>query len=198
MLDIGTHRGLFSALFNGVLHPQKTVCVEPNNYKNSIITSRLQGYPHVIINTALADTKATKTYYMHSEDSMNSIVESDPDILASNFPFDDQSKMQKQQIETLTLDDLLDTELKGVSDLFIKIDTQGNELNILKAGTNVLSATNAILVEHMFLTPYKTDYTFFDLVSFLKGLGFECSGALHINRRPNYQVSAVDFLFVKQ
>lgn len=80
---------------------------------------------------------------------------------------------------------------------FIKIDTRGNELNILKKGIEVRESTNGLLIEFMFTTPYETDFNFYELISFLNKDGFECKGALTIRKRPSKKVSAVDFFFVR-
>ena len=82
--------------------------------------------------------------------------------------------------------------------LFIKIDTQGNELNVLKHSIQTLKYTKVLLIEFMFLNPYKNDFSFFDLISFLNKHDFICKGALTIFKRPSKKISGVDFLFVKK
>ena len=81
---------------------------------------------------------------------------------------------------------------------FLKIDTQGNELEVLMGGKNTLSKVQSIMVEFMFLSPYDTRYTFEELISYLSNTGFECRGPVSIAKRPNNQISAVDFLFVRR
>ena len=58
-------------------------------------------------------------------------------------------------------------ELKPNPKFILKIDTQGNELNVLRQGQKVLECTEMCLIEFMFFSPYKTNYTFDDLVTFM-------------------------------
>lgn len=198
LLDIGAHHGKFAGLFNRAFSIKNTLCVEPNEKLFPLINIQLSGYTSKVLNTALAAEKTTLTYYLHEDDSMNSLVETDASVLKENFPFDDPSKMKSRQIETQTLDGVIATELSSFKNIFIKIDTQGNELNILQHGKNGLKNVCGILTEHMFLNPYKSDYKFLDLLQFMNQQGFECIAATSLARRPNHQVSAVDFLFIRK
>lgn len=198
LLDVGAHHGKFAGLFNRIFSIKNTLCVEPNEKLFPLINEQLRGYTAQTLNTALAAEKSMVTYYLHEDDSMNSLVETDASVLKENFPFDDPAKMKTRQIETQTLDEIVIKELNNANNIFIKIDTQGNELNILQHGTEGLKNVCGILTEHMFLNPYKSDYKFLDLLQFMHAHGFECIAATSLARRPNHQVSAVDFLFIRK
>ncbi|MCS6933890.1 MAG: FkbM family methyltransferase [Chitinophagales bacterium] len=198
LLDVGAHHGKFAGLFNRVVPVRKTVCVEPNEALFAIIRSQLAGFDVQLISTPLAAEKATRTYYLHPDDSMNSLVESDARVLKENFPFDNPDEIKTRQVQTTTLDDVVGEHLADARDIFIKIDTQGNELNILRHGTDALRKTCGVLCEHLFLNPYKSDYNFLELVQFMHVQGFACVAATSIAHRPDYRVSAVDFLFIRQ
>jgi FkbM family methyltransferase len=146
---------------------------------------------------ALADKEGSRTYYLHQDDSMNSLVESSSQVLRDEFPFDNPDLVSQTKIDTCRLDQFVETHRLADRWFMIKIDTQGNELEILKHGTKTLARTEACVVEFMFLTPYRMSYNFADLVTFMDGHGFVCQGALTIARRPSQRISAVDFLFVR-
>ena len=95
------------------------------------------------------------TFHLHQDSSMNSIVESNIEVLNAEFPWDNPDLIDKNLVPTNTLDNYmknLDTENYS---LFIKIDTQGNELNVLKHSVQTLKLTKVLLIEFMFLSPYK-------------------------------------------
>ena len=99
-----------------------------------------------------------------------------------------------------TIDDIIDKKYSGSEQglkIFLKLDTQGNELNILKGALHTLPLINAVLLEHIFATPYKSKYDFNDLIGFMYETGFICNGALSIEYATTGEVSVVDFLFTK-
>lgn len=198
LLDIGAHIGLFSKTANLLLGFEKVICFEPNLAHIPLIEENNKDSNIEIENIALSDHDGESTYFLHEDSSMNSIVETDDAILHTNFPYDDPRLMEKTAVRTMKLDQYISQRKDFVdSKFFIKIDTQGNELNILQQGISTLERTEICLVEHMFLSPYHSDYQFYDLIDFMKGMNFECQGPLTLKKRPNKKISAVDFLFTR-
>jgi FkbM family methyltransferase len=198
LLDIGAHKGLFSATANLFSSFDKTICFEPNTNMNESIKSSNTGINLKIENIALSDKKGKAIFHLHEDSSMNSIVDSDNEVLKSEFPWDNPDLMKETEVPTDTLDNYIEDSILQNNSFFIKIDTQGNELSVLKNSLKTLKRTEVILIEFMFLTPYDTDFSFLDLSNFLNENGFDCKGALTIFKRPSKKVSGVDFLFVKR
>jgi FkbM family methyltransferase len=198
LIDIGAHKGFFTKAANQFLPIEKSYCIEPNIALNKEI---IKNNPHVnieVVNLALSEKSGLSAYYLHEDSAMNSIVETDNELLKEKFPWDNPDKLQKTEVSTMSLDMFVESlNLPKGLPLFIKIDTQGNELNILRHGTAALSLTEICVIEHMFLNPYKSTYTFLELIAFMAENNFDCKGALTISKRPSHEISAVDFLFVK-
>ena len=198
LIDIGAYKGLFSKTANSFFPFERTICFEPNKLLIDVIKKNNSNSNVIIENIALSDKEGTATFHLHQDSSMNSIVESNIEVLNAEFPWDNPDLLDKNLVPTNTLDNYmknLDTENYS---LFIKIDTQGNELNVLKHSIQTLKLTKVLLIEFMFLSPYKNDFAFFDLISFLNNHDFTCKGALNIFKRPSKKISGVDFLFVKK
>jgi FkbM family methyltransferase len=199
LLDIGAHRGLFTRAANA-FHPfERSICFEPNAGQNEAIMKNNRGVKCEVVNVALADKEDEVDYYLHQDDTMNSIVTSDERVLRDEFPWDQPEHMKSTTVKTTTLDGwLAGSDLPQDARFFLKIDTQGNELNVLKHGITALKRTEACLVEFMFFSPYEKLFSFYELVEFMEKQGFDCAGALSIQKRPSKKVSAVDFLFVRK
>lgn len=199
LLDIGAHKGLFTKAANA-FHPfERSICFEPNAVQNDAILANNRGVKCEVANVALADKAGEVAYYLHQDDTMNSIVTSDEHVLREEFPWDQPEHMKSTTVKTTTLDAwIAESDLAAHSRFFLKIDTQGNELNVLKHATATLNRTEACLVEFMFFSPYEKLFSFFELVEFFEQQGFDCAGALSIQKRPSKKVSAVDFLFVRK
>lgn len=198
LIDIGAHKGLFSKTANSFFSFEKTICFEPNKLLIDLIKNNNSNVNLIVENIALSDSDGTATFHLHQDSSMNSIIESNIEILKSEFPWDDPELLDKNLVPTKTLDNYMKTLDMKKHSLFIKIDTQGNELNVLKHSIQTLKYTKVLLIEFMFLNPYKNDFSFFDLISFLNKHDFICKGALTIFKRPSKKISGVDFLFVKK
>lgn len=198
LVDVGANRGEFSAAADRVLGFKHIVCVEPDldlipELNANLPTSKCNVHP-----VALSSNDSRSVLFIHEDRSMNSLIEADPAILREKFPTYCSETVATRDVPTTTLDSLVrHAALLDGHSLFLKLDTQGNELDILHAGTNTLSRSVACLVEFMFCTPYATRYSFRDLIEFFDERGFECRGALEVKRRPSHEISGVDFLFVK-
>lgn len=198
LLDIGAHKGMFTKTAHEVLTLRRSICFEPNRDLHSTIQAQTKGFDNTIAGVALSDKEGEETFFRHADDSMNSTVEANPETLRSEFPWDNPDAITTSTVHTTTLDRFMHDERLDGESYLVKIDTQGNELEILRHGVETLERTTALIVEHMFLSPYRSTYGFNDLVSFLATLGFQGHGALSINKRPSGLVSAVDFLFSRQ
>lgn len=198
LLDIGCHRGLFSKGANAFFKFDQTICFEPNAVQNERIAHNCQNFAHSVKNVALADRDGEMKFYLHEDETMNSLMASDKTVLHDEFPYDDPAKMRETIVPVTTLDKAISQLGLKDATFFLKIDTQGNELNVLQHGTEVLARTEICFIEYMFLSPYENNFSFQDLVGFMDVNGFDCQGALSIQKRPSKKVSAVDFLFVRR
>jgi FkbM family methyltransferase len=197
LLDIGAFNGQFSQTARAFFDFQEIVCFEPNQQQHEQIKKN-NGHHAVIENIALSDsTGADVTFYLHEDASMNSTVDSHNEILKKEFPYSNPESILRTTVKTSTLDDYVAGRNWADAVFMIKIDTQGNELNILEQGTKTLQRTEICLIEYMFTSPYKTNYTFEEMNEFMHRQGFHCEGALSIRKRPSGRISAVDFMYVK-
>lgn len=198
LLDIGCHRGLFAKAANAFFKFDQTICFEPNSTQNEWIARNCQNFPHSVQNVALADREGDIKFYLHEDDTMDSLMASNIEVLNEEFPYDNLAKMKETTVPVTTLDKAM-SQLNLKDPIFVlKIDTQGNELTVLQHGAEVLSRTEICFIEYMFLSPYENNFSFKDLVGFMDSHGFDCQGALSIHKRPSKKVSAVDFLFVRR
>ncbi len=81
--------------------------------------------------------------------------------------------VEKQTVNLERLDELASRYLAPAGDLFIKIDTQGYELEVLAGATGLLPRTAAMQLEISLVPLYEGAPTFTEMVSFVESNGFE-------------------------
>ena len=199
LLDIGAFKGEFSKVAQSFFHFDQIYCFEPNAEMHHQIRANNQNSNLTIQHVALSDVTGKEvTFFMHDDASMNSTVDAEAEVLRKEFPYSNPDHIKTTRVITQTLDDFIqETRAQSMSDVYcIKLDTQGNELSILKHGIQTLKRTEICLIEFMFTSPYKTTFGFYELMDFMKANHFTCEGALSLRKRPSGKISSVDFLFV--
>ena len=197
LIDIGANKGEFAQLFSHLYKPAVLICIEPNDQLNTDI--RANNPSTIIINKAVSDTQSEQDFYFHVDSQMSSLFPSDRDLIKRDFGEDDADSVTKKTIPVTTLDTIFSEyagQLEGKT-LFLKIDTQGNELEVIKGGRNTLEKVSYCLLEYMFHTPYTKQYPFESIISVMSDRGFKCAGPMHSSYRAKGEIGAVLFLFSK-
>lgn len=187
VLDVGGHVGQYAVLFASLVgRSGKVVTFEPDIAAIKVLHQNLQlnGFTDKVTveNIALSDSNGTHTFFSMGGDSMSSLVRSG---LGSNAT---SSDVQEYSIRTMKMDDYLSANGLGFPD-WIKLDTEGAEINILKGAQDVLKSKAVILCE---LHPYAwaefgTSYS--DLLSIVKQSGRKMrylDGSLKFEDGPHY------------
>lgn len=152
VLDIGGHVGQYAVLFSAlVTEAGKVVTFEPDNAAKEILCQNLKlndFTDNVLVESvALSNSNGTHSFFSRGGDSMSSLVKSG---LGSNASLSD---VQEHSVITIRLDDYLLANDLGYPD-WIKLDTEGAEINILKGAQDVLKQKTIIICE---LHPYAWD-----------------------------------------
>jgi len=74
---------------------------------------------------ALAETEGTRDLFVHEDRSMSSLMDADLEVLRTKFPTYQHDSIYRCQVNTTTLDSLLNEEgLLDGPELFLKLDTK--------------------------------------------------------------------------
>jgi len=106
--------------------------------------------------------------------SQNSVSSSILQIKKIHTEIEPHSKfVGKEKIRIIKLDNFLNKKKFSKKKIFLKIDTQGYEKNIILGSKKVLKQISCIMLE-LSLTPlYKNEASFFEMVNLLKKFGFK-------------------------
>ena len=148
------------------------VGIEPDedNY-NKILEKKNICKSYKIFNEGLWDKKTSLDLNITKKRTNSSILEPNFDILNS-FPDPERFKiLEKKKVSLTTLDEL---EIKNID--FIKVDTQGSELNILNGSANSLKNVLGFEVEVSFIKIYKNQPLFSDINNFMMENNYQFMG----------------------
>ena len=149
VLDIGGHHGQYAVLFASLTSPQgRVVTFEPDVAARKILVHnlRLNAFTErvKVEDIALSDSDGTHSFFSRGGDSMSSLARSG---LGDNAAAND---VTEHIVTTMRLDDYLARSGVGLPQ-WIKLDTEGAEINILRGAREVLKSGAVIVCE---LHPY--------------------------------------------
>ena len=131
---------------------------------------------------ALSDQKSSETLYLTKEEGRSSIYKPNYKYINKFYDWDGFSIKKEIALKTSTLNYVFSEN--NIKPDFIKIDTQGAELKILKGGSQYLNDLLALEIEVEFIPMYENQPLFSDIDSYLRSKGFEI---YDLNRYWAYQ-----------
>lgn len=117
---------------------------------------------------------------------------------SSFFPEQSDAGRRERRLRLRTLDEVIEEKLGSKAPLFLKVDVQGAELEVLAGGQRSLEASEVVQLEVAMLPYNKGAPTLLDVVSYMDERGFapfEVSGFSRPNGRDLVQI---DLLFTRR
>lgn len=184
LLDIGAHVGSFTREVLRDRRLDACLMVEANEFCATHLEK--VGVPYRI--ALLGEvTGAVALYWMTKKNLLNT---GNSCYLEMTDFYDEEHRIPVPRM-TWALDDIA----KGQAFEFIKMDTQGSELDILRGGLQTLARAKHVLIECA-VKPYNEGAPMKeDVVRFLAAQGFPCTRVLPV---PAYQVAQEDILFSRE
>lgn len=187
-VDVGAHIGTFTDTMLEYFPNAKGFLFEPTESNYNILKKKFMSNSNITIdNCALDSDKGRKTFFCTNDSAQNSLL---------NFILGDQN-IYPMEVKTNTLDNYF-TKLKNLERIdLIKIDTQGNDLNVLKGGINTINKyMPVILTEIIFVPLYKNQANYFEQLEFMDNLGYKIAGIYDVHYHEPGVISYADFLFL--
>lgn len=126
-------------------------------------------------------------------------VEADPQLSSFKQRPRSDAPAGKKQVEVTTLDAILRENPGLEKPILLKIDTEGNELEVLKGAGELLDMTDFVIAEASIALRFEDSYAFEDLISFMKERGFSVFDFLSVSHRAGKPgANMADVLFKKK
>jgi FkbM family methyltransferase len=170
IVDVGASGGVdlrwhnFTTFFKGVLFEP-----DPREYDRLKHSGRND---LIILNAALLDSVSEIDFHLCRKQQVSSVYLPNFNILNRFYDRERFEVLKTIRLKTDTLDNQLRNN--GILEIdFIKIDTQGSELSVLKGSTDSLKNAIGLEVEVEFVDLYEKQPLFSEVDSFVRKFGFE-------------------------
>jgi FkbM family methyltransferase len=186
VLDIGAYEGHWSKEFKAIFPDAAILMIEGQQRKDAQLKE-------------IANSLTNATYKIALLGSEEKEIEFNIYETASSVLTEDNETNAIVEKRTLQLLDNVVQRTPFERPGFIKIDTQGYELEILKGGLNTLKYAEMVLLEVSLLSIYNNCPLAHDVILFMKAQGFVLYDICSLIKRPyDRALYQSDFLFIKE
>lgn len=179
VLDVGANVGQSALEFAAIFPTAEIHSFEPDPEIFSILNERTSSISRIFTyNLGLGNKGETRTFYKHEDSVFSSFIEHlDGLVWATNV-----AELPSIKIERL--DEL--EGIKGSRIDFLKIDTQGFDLEVLHGASRLFQKKNvrSALIELNMEAYYKSSFSFFDVFEFMNKAGFVVVGLYDLHSNP--------------
>jgi len=175
LIDVGAYGGLSEVWIIHHYAIAKLLLIDPRF--NPMVESKCGGLLE-ILPFAISDIEGKTNFYQYEKQACNSIfrIKDNPESIMGPG---DYSRFKLQKITTVNcvrLDTIISKQSNSFD--FLKVDTQGNDLNVVKSMGDYLKDLVGIQVELYLKSVYQDAPMFEDAHEFLSNHGFTCFGAI--------------------
>jgi FkbM family methyltransferase len=194
IFDVGAHHGESIDFFKNIWPNSLIHAFEPDPNSCSSISKH---FSNVFINNiGLSDVNGKLPFYKQTITHLNSLIKIKSDSMDS-LGYAKEAENFKIDVNVSRGDDYMKGNNIEKIDL-LKIDVQGNEINVLKGFRNCLNLIDVIIVEISFYDFYETKNSFFDLEQVIRNR-FELWDILKLSKNPkNYRTDWAELVYKKK
>lgn len=194
VIDVGANKGQFAQKIRQIGYKQKIISFEPLKevyselISNSLNDNNWEIYPMV----AVGDSNSKIRINVSENLASSSVLE----IQNEHIIAEKSSRYIKSyKVDQVRLDDL--NFKTGFSSIFLKIDVQGYEFNVLRGAEDLLKKIALLKIEISFTKLYQGTYDWKKLINFLESKGFEIWDFENgFRNKNNLKLLQADVIFV--
>ena len=198
VLDVGANQGQYSWQLRSFGYKGRIVSFEPVKASFEALGKTAREYPDwKTLQVALASSSGVAEINVSEETVFSSFLAPSESSLA-RFPGIRVSRTEAVQLRRL--DDILPECIAGIDDprIYLKLDTQGYDLEVIKGSTQSLAKIVALQTEISLRPIYQNMNSYTDSISSLMALGFEIFDFVPVTRdRERFGAIEMDCVMVK-
>lgn len=201
VLDVGANRGQFGTTLRRIGYRGRLVSFEPILEESASLSRLAENDPHWEVHAcAVGDEEGERTFNVVTVGGGQTIFSSlhAPNEAAQKLA-SGQMKLVPRNVPVRRLDGLLDSlcPAQRGEKLFLKSDTQGHDLEVLRGARGGLGRIDGILVEVGVEQLYEGTPSYTEILAFLQNNGFALMNLAVVNRTPLGAIMEYDALMVR-
>jgi FkbM family methyltransferase len=198
VLDVGANTGQYGRMLRGIGYGGLIISFEPLSSAHKGLTEEARADHNWIVapRAALGGAKGLIEINVSSNSVSSSVL---PMKAAHLSAAPDSRYVATETVALERLDELLPAIFSGAGPVFLKMDTQGYEKEVLKGAEGILSRVVAIQMEISLVPLYQEAPSLLDLVSAMGDLGYHLFQVIPGFRNvATGQLLQLDGIFVRQ
>lgn len=184
VIDVGANEGQYGLQLRLIGYSGRIVSFEPVRQSFEALARTSAKFPGEwkILNTALGSVAGSAEINVCQGADFSSFLTPREESL-SRFPSNRIERTEVVQVKRL--DDVMCDFIEGIDDpsIYLKMDTQGYDLEVIKGATESLSKVVALQTEISFKPIYDNMSSFSDSLSTFQSLGFEVFDFIPVSRK---------------
>jgi FkbM family methyltransferase len=186
VIDVGGHFGEYGLFLRELGYGGRIISVEPVRENFDILLDRAAGdHNWTAYNFALGETEGTSLINVARCTDFSSFLQSNE---ACSDRFGDKGVLERMEaVSVKRLDSILDELVSGIDNprLYLKMDTQGWDLKVLRGASGVLARISALQSEVSVQNLYFGMTGYLDAIQQMSEMGFTVSGLFPVARDEN-------------
>ena len=198
VLDVGANTGQFSEKIINFGYEKKIISFEPMSKAYKELCLKSKGYENWEIHDRIGIGKKKETKILNI--SKNSVSSSVLEIKKIHLEQEPNLRfINKEKINLISLNELLKKKKFKNKRIFLKIDTQGYEKEIIKGASKVLNRLHCIMLETSITPMYKGEESYKKIIEFMKKKGFYVWAIERgFSNKKTGRVNQLDVIFVNK
>jgi FkbM family methyltransferase len=196
LIDIGASHGNFIESVRAI-HPDcNVIAFEPIEKVFTVLKTKFKDDISVKLYNMAIGNKVGEIDFFVNDYSFSSSVLSLKDRHIKEFPY--TNSISKKTVHIERLDSIVDQAQVNKS-LFVKIDVQGLEMDVIEGGNKILSIADYVLIEVSYVELYHGQGLFWELNERLNQLGLFYNGSFgQLYSNMNGQVLQADAIYIRR
>jgi len=197
VIDVGANEGQFGDLLRSIGYHGKMVSFEPLStaHQKLLSHSSLDERWNVPARQAIGDTTGEITIHVSGNSVSSSLL---PMLSAHRSACDISGYIDKETVSMTTLDAAMVDLSDNCQKVFLKIDTQGYEAQVLDGASSTLKVAKVVQLELSVIPLYQGQALIVELICKMETLGFQMHSLAPVFNDPHSSaILQYDGLFVR-
>jgi FkbM family methyltransferase len=197
IIDVGANSGQYASEILTVRSDARIISFEALTAAHALARAQSGRYPTWTVRDRVAVGAGSGTAQINiAENSVSSSLLGMTSILLNAAPAARYIESEKVSVEPL--DKLLAEDVKCGTRLYLKVDTQGYEKQVLEGASRILPHIVAMELELSFAPIYEGQALALDMISWLQSMGYRLTGLSNGLRQPmTGELLQVDAFFIR-